>query len=342
MKVATYYSNQDIKIEERNVPEIYPGELLVKLRAASICGSDVLEWYRAGKGPRVLGHEVSGEIVKVGPGVENYKMGDRIAASHHVPCYECHFCKLGHHTMCDTLQKTNFDPGGFSELIRLPAINVRYGVYELPANVSYEMGTFVEPLACTIRAQRKAQVQTGQTVLVIGCGIAGLLHIVLAQINSMKRIIALDVNDYRLNVAKEFGAHFSLKPSSSLVDQIRSVNEGRLADVVLVCAGSKGLAELALTYVERGGTVLFFALSPPDEIMNLPMHEVFWKKGATLMSSYAASPEDHRESLELIRLGKIQPEKMISHRLGLSEVGKGFSIVSEAKNSLKVIIDPAR
>lgn len=341
MRVATYYSNSDIRIEESQIPKIGPGELLLKLRSASICGSDVMEWYRVGKGPRILGHEISGEIIEVGSQISKYKKGDRVAASHHVPCYNCHYCKLGHHTLCDTIKKTNFDPGGFAEYIRLPAINVEYGVYPLGDSISYEEGTFVEPLACVVRAQRKAGVRKGQTVLVIGSGISGLLHIQYAKALGIQKIIAADINDYRMKAAAIFGADFVYESNSDLVEKIRHVNEGRLADVVIVCAGAEPAIELSLKAVEKGGTILFFALSSPKQIMPLAMNDIFWQRGATLMSSYAASPEDHRESLDLIKNKKINVSKMISHRLPFHEIGKGFDLVAKGQESLKIIIDPS-
>lgn len=338
MKVAVYYNNKDIRIEERPIPAIGEGELLIKTKSAGICGSDVAEWYRTGKMGRVLGHEIAGEIVETGAGVKNLKQGDRVTASHHVPCYDCHYCRLGHHTLCDTLRKTNFDPGGFSEWIRLPALNVRYGVYPLE-EVSFEEGTFVEPLACTLRAQKKANVRSPQTVLVIGSGTAGLLHIHLAKALGIEGVIAADINDFRLESAKKLGADFVFQSSENLLEQIRGINEGRLADVVIVCVGKPSATDQALKCVERGGTILFFGLNSPDQIISLSPYEIFWQKGVTLMNSYAASPEDHREALEIIRSGKVNLKKMISHHLTFAEIGKGFEMVAQAQNSLKVIID---
>ncbi len=139
-----------------------------------------MEWYRIHKAPLVLGHEIAGEIVAVGNGVKEHKIGDRISASHHVPCNTCHYCLSGHPTACDTLRTTSFDPGGFAEHLRLPALNVDRGVYRLPDEVSFEEATFIEPLACVLRAQRRVQLQPGTTVLILGSGISGLLHIHLA------------------------------------------------------------------------------------------------------------------------------------------------------------------
>ena len=172
MRVAMWYNNRDVRIEEMPIPQIGFGELLVRVEACGICGSDVMEWYRLDRAPLVLGHEIAGEIVKVGDGVERYKEGERVSAAHHVPCNTCRYCLSGHHTVCDTLRRTNFDPGGFAEYIRLPAINVDRGVFLLPDEVSDEEATFIEPLACVLRGQRLAHMSPGDSVLVIGSGIA--------------------------------------------------------------------------------------------------------------------------------------------------------------------------
>jgi L-iditol 2-dehydrogenase len=170
VRVAVYYNNRDVRLEEMPRPRIGPGELLVKVIASGICGSDVMEWYRIKKAPRVLGHEIAGDIVEVGEGVTRYEVGDRVFVSHHVPCNTCRYCLSGQHTVCETLHTTNYDPGGFAEFLRVPAINVDRGVWVLPDDVSFEEGVFIEPLGCVVRAQRVARVQPGQTVLVQGSG----------------------------------------------------------------------------------------------------------------------------------------------------------------------------
>ena len=143
MRVAMYYNNRDVRIEEMQTPHIGPGELLVKVMASGICGSDVMEWYRIKKAPLVLGHEIAGEIVAVGEGVKRFKAGDRVTVAHHVPCNTCHYCLNGHYSVCETLRTTNFSPGGFSEYTRIPQINVDRGTFILPDEVSYEEGTLL-------------------------------------------------------------------------------------------------------------------------------------------------------------------------------------------------------
>ena len=342
MRVAMWYNNRDVRIEEMSIPQIDSGELLVRVEACGICGSDVMEWYRLDRAPLVLGHEIGGQIVAVGEAVEHYQEGDRVSAAHHVPCNTCHYCLNGHHTVCDTLRQTNFDPGGFAEYIRLPAINVDRGVFLLPGEVSYEEATFIEPLACVLRGQRLAHMRPGSSVLVIGSGIAGLLHVQLARTLGAGRVIATDITPYRLEAAKRFGADATIHAEEDLPTRLHQVNQGRLADLVIVGTGATSAIVQALESVERGGTVLFFAPTNPGITIPISINELFWRNDITLTTSYAASPADYQTALELIRAGTIPVRQMITHRLGLAETGLGFQLVAKAQNSIKVIIQPQR
>jgi L-iditol 2-dehydrogenase len=337
-----YYNNKDIRIEEMSVPSIGPGELLVRIVASGICGSDVMEWYRIKRAPFVLGHEIAGEVVEVGEGVDRYKKGDRVVASHHVPCNTCRYCLGGHHTVCDTLRGTSFDPGGFAEYVRLPAINVDRGVYLVPNEVSFEEATFTEPLACVLRGQRILGVRPGETVLVIGSGIAGLLHIQLACATGAGRVLATDISDARLRAARTFGADTVIHANENVPSEIRRVNDGCLADKVLVCTGATSANLQALESVERGGTVLFFAPTDPGVTLPISVNDLFFRNDVTLTTSYAGSPADHIAAMELIRAGRMDVGKMITDRLSLSETSKGFQLVAEAQESIKVIVEPQR
>lgn len=342
MRVAMYYNNRDVRVEEVLKPEIGPGELLMRVEASGICGSDVLEWYRISRAPLVLGHEIAGEVIAVGDGVERYKVGDRITAAHHVPCNTCHYCLSGHHTVCDTLRQTNFDPGGFTEYLRLPAINVNRGVFLIPDEVSFEEATFTEPLACVLRGQRIAGMQPGRSVLVIGSGIAGLLHIQLACALGAGCVVATDIVDYRLEAARRFGADVTIRAEEDVPACLRQVNDGRLADVVIVCTGAASAITQALHSVERGGTVLLFAPTEPGVTIPISINDLFFRNDVTLTTSYAGSPVDYATALELIRAGRVRVREMITHRLSLAETGLGFRLVADARDSIKVIIEPQR
>ncbi len=341
MRVAMYYNNRDVRLEEMPDPRIEPGELLVKVMASGICGSDVMEWYRIKKAPLVLGHEITGRIVEVGKGVKQYKPGDRVFVAHHVPCNTCRYCLRGHHTVCETLHTTNYIPGGFAEYLRVPRINVDRGVFLLPEEVSYEDGTFIEPLACVVRGQRLARFEPGQSVLIIGSGISGLLHLLLARACGAGRVTATDINEYRLKTALEFGADAVIDAREYTAEYLLQVNDNRLADLVIVCAGALSAFTQALKSVDRGGTVLFFAPTEPGVDLPVPVNE-FWRNGITLMPSYGSSPSDTAEAIELLQTGRIPVNKMITHRLPLSETGLGFKLVAEAGESIKVVVEPQK
>ncbi len=340
MRVGMYYSNNDIRIQEKPIPKINKGEILIRIHSSGICGSDVMEWYRKDRVPLVLGHEIGAEIIEVGSGLPRlYKKGQRITAAHHVPCNKCHFCKMKHQTTCETLRKTNFDPGGFAEYARLAPINVKYGIFPLPDNVSYEEATFVEPLACILRGQRLANMQKGKSILVIGSGITGLLHIKLAKLNNASFIAATDIIDYRLNAAKRCGADIAINAKDYSAENFKELNKGLLADLVIVCSGAVSAINQAIQSVERGGTILFFAPTNQNMDITIPFNKLFWRNEITLTSSYAGSPKDHSEALKLIAKGKIKVKDLITHRLPFDKIGEGFKLVSEAKESLKIIIE---
>ena len=341
MRVAVYYNNRDVRVEEIPTPKIGPGEVLVKVLESGICGSDVMEWYRVKKAPRVLGHEITGEIVEVGKGVTEYAIGDRVFVSHHVPCNTCRYCLKGYHTLCDTLRSTNFDPGGFAEYLRVPLINMDRGLFVLPGEMSLEEGVFIEPLACVLRGQRFSSLTPGQTVLVIGSGISGLLHIALARASGAGRIIATDISEYRLKAAKQFGADEALDGREDVPARLRQILGDHGVDLTIVCAGAPPAYSQALQSTDRGGKILCFAPLEPGLSFAFPFFE-FWNDGITLLSTYGGSPVDITGAIELIRARRLPVREMITHRLPLAESSLGFRLVAEAKESIKVIIEPHR
>ena len=342
MKVAMYYNNNDVRLEEMPVPKIGEDEFLVKVKSSGICGSDVLEWYRIKTAPRVLGHEMAGEISEIGAKVKKYKKGDRVFVTHHVPCNTCSFCLAGHNTACDTLHHTNFEPGGFSEYIRIPAINVDRGTFLLPDSMSYDTATFIEPLGCVVRAQRLANPAPGSSVLIIGSGISGYLHLKLAKAFGMGRIIASDINEFRLKKAKEFGADAVINVSKeNLKENLLKNNENKLADFIIVCTGALKACESAFRCIAPGGTILYFAVPNPGVDLPVPIADL-WRNEIKIMTSYGAAPQDLEVALELLKSKRVVADDMITHRLPLAEAGNGFKLVSGAGESIKVIIMPEK
>jgi L-iditol 2-dehydrogenase len=339
MLAAVYYNNRDVRIQEMPTPEIADDEMLLKVMACGICGSDVTEWYRVPKAPRVLGHEATGVIAKTGKNVTQHGVGDRVFVSHHVPCNKCRYCLRGHHTACETLHTTNYYPGGFAQYLRVPKINVEQGVYELPDDISFEEGTFVEPLACVIRGQRLAALQEDDTLLIIGGGLSGILHVQLAKAKGVRNIIVAGVNQYRLRLAEKFGAHRTIDGRLNVPEELKKINDGRLADQVVLCKGTASAALTALECVDKGGTILFFAVPDPTVKIPVPITD-FWRNEITLKTSYGAAPQDLEESLAVLAQKKLNVVDMITHRFGIQQAAEGFRLMAEAGESLKIIIEP--
>lgn len=340
MKVAMYYNNKNIPLEGMPVPKIGEDEILVKIIASGICGSDVMEWYRTKKAPLVLGHEIAGVIEQAGKNVKKFKKGDRVFVTHHVPCESCFYCREGKETVCDTLRSTNFSPGGFSQYVRVPKINVEKGTFPLPKNLSFEEGTFIEPLGCVVRGQRIADVRKNHSVLVLGSGISGLLHIKLAKSKGAK-VIATDINQFRMDMAKKAEADHVLNAKDLTPEKLKKINHGKLADRVIVSTGAVPAIKQAFESIEKGGTILLFAPTDPGKNIEIPFNDL-WFKGVTLTTTYAAVRKDLEEAISLIRNRKVNVRDMITHRLPLSETKKGFELVSKAEDSVKVIIEPQR
>ena len=336
-----YYNNHDVRLEEMPRPVIGPGEALIKVRASGICGSDVMEWYRIKKAPIVLGHEVTGDIVELGAGVEGFQVGDRVVFTHHVPCNNCYYCQRGEHSLCETLHNTKFYPGGNAEYVRLPQINIeKGGMLHLPEAVSYDEGTFIEPLGCVMRGMRKLAIQPGDSVLVLGSGLSGLLNIKAAIAMGAGRIVATDISDYRLQAARQAGAETVINAlHGDVVAAAKAANEGRGFDIVIVCTAAPMVFGQALQAADKGATMLLFAINTPGTKIPFEPYALY-HKGVTLTSTYAAAPRDLREAMTLIASGRIEVASLITHRLPLAETQKGFQMTARAENSLKVIIDP--
>jgi len=341
MRVAMYYNNNDVRLQKMPKPEIGEDEILVKVMASGICGSDVLEWYRIKKAPLVLGHEIAGEIIETGKNIKRFKAGDRVFVNHHVPCNTCRYCLAGKHTVCETLHTTKFYPGGFSEYVRVPSINVDRGTFILPEELSYEDGTFIEPLACVIRGQRIAEIKPEHTVLILGSGISGLLHLLCGRYLGTGINILTDINKYRMDMAKQLGASAVIDAKTDVPSVVKEINGGRGADIVIVCTGALEAFKQALESVDRGGKILCFATTDPGVDLSLPINK-FWRNGITVIPSYANNGYDAQVAISILKSQRINVRNLITHRLPLAETGLGFRLTSEAKSSMKVIIEPQR
>lgn len=337
MRAVQYYANNDVRLVELPRPEIGPGELLVKLQACGICASDVMEWYMQPRAPLFPGHEPVGTVVAMGEGVRQFAPGERVFVHHHVPCMVCHFCQRGAFSQCATFRATRLDPGGLAEYIRVPAPNVERDVLALPADLSFERATLVEPLACCLRGIERAGIRAGDTVCVLGAGSNGLMLAQLAQQRGATSVIIVDPIPYRRQHALTIGLDFALDLSDDLLARLLELNQGHKPDVVIVTPSKIPAMQQGLSLVGPGGTLLLFAPPRPDELLPLSPNALFFQE-ITLRTSYSAGPYETRLALDLLRTGRIRPETIITHRFSLDEVAQAFQLVANPGEALKVVI----
>ena len=335
MKVAYWYNNKDIRIKIVRTPKPKRKEMRVKVISCGICGSDIVEWYRLPRAPLVQGHEIGAEVVSVGSLVKKYKPGDRVFIAPKVPCMKCYYCENGHYPQCSEVKERL--PGGFAQYILVPEILVNNGTYLLPDNITYDQSTFIEPLACVIRAQRLARVKKGQSVLVVGCGMSGLLNVKLARTKGCK-IIAADINKTKLDLALQMGTDITINAADNISERLVAEN-GKKADVVFLCTSADSAVEQAWKCVDKGGVIVLFAVPGPDKKVVVPVND-FWMKEITILTSYYCGPPDIMEALKLIEWRNIVVDDLITHRLPLTDIVKGFQLVTAGRKSIKVIIKP--
>jgi L-iditol 2-dehydrogenase len=335
MKVARWYNNQDIRIEEMPTPKPGSHEMLVKVISCGICGSDIVEWYRLPRAPLVQGHEIGAEVFNVGESVEQFTPGDRVFIAPKVPCMQCVYCQKEQYPVCSTIKERL--PGGFAEYILVPQALVKNGTYHLPNNITYDQSTFIEPLACVVRAQRLAGLGDEQTVMVLGCGMSGLLHVKLAKTKSC-RVLATDINPKRLELATRFGADVAIDGAEDITQRMAGDNAQK-PSVVILCTSAMSAVEQAWSCVDKGGVILFFAVPGPDKKVTIPINGL-WTKEIKILTSYYCGPPDIVESMKLLETHTISVDEMITHRLPMQNIAEGFQLVTDGQESIKVIIKP--
>jgi L-iditol 2-dehydrogenase len=317
-------------------PAIGAGELLLRLRGCGLCGSDIAKVGAAGtKTPLVLGHEVVGEVVEVGAGVTAFAVGDRAVAAHHVPCGSCHYCRRGSESMCAAFKTSNLDPGGFAEYVRVPAENVRHATFKVPPHLSDEAASFVEPLACCLRAVRRARVAPGDTAVVIGLGSIGCLFVQLFR-QAGARVVGVDLLATRGTLGTRLGAEAAGAPEA-MAPLVRDLSDGRGADHVVVTGGGAAVLPWAASAVRDGGGVHYFAGGAGDA---LPLAlETLYKRELTITATYSSSPADLAGAFALIAAGEVSTEPLVTHRLPLDRVDEGVALMRR-QEALKVFVTP--
>ena len=322
MKVARSFGPDDVRLEDAVEPVAGDGEAVVELSACGVCATDVIDWYVAGRLPAVLGHEPTGVVIEVGAGVASVAPGDRVALHHHAPCGECRRCRRGHETMCERFRATSLDPGGFAERVRVPAELVKE-LLVLPEGLDPVAATLIEPLACVLRSQDRAGLRAGDSLLVTGAGVNGLLQIAAAHARGVEAVWVREPRAERLAHAERWGAE-------------RHGNE--LVDVAMVCTPAPEAIADAAAALAPGGTLCLYAPPAPGAAPVIDGSALFLRE-LSVTASYSATRREMRASLELIATGRIDVRPLITHRMGLQDTGHALRL-QRSGQALKIVVTP--
>jgi L-iditol 2-dehydrogenase len=320
MRAAVLYDVNDVRIEERAIPELRDGELLVRTMASGICSGDVMGWYIARKAPLVLGHEPAGVVAAVA-GNCALSVGDRVFVHHHAPCFECRACTRGDYVQCATWRATKIEPGGIAEYFRVSRENQR-DTLPLPASVPFRDAALVEPLACVVKSLRRGGVNAGDRVYVIGLGVMGLLHVLAAQALGAE-VFASDFIEDRRAIAQRNGST-AFTPD----DVERVLPDG--ADVVICGPGTAPAMKAACAAAAGGGTVVMFTPFPPEVPIAIDPTP-FYFGDLRLVASYSCGPTDTREALALIEGGVVTAERVGASLISLDDVPRAYRELAEAR-----------
>ena len=346
MRAAVYRGVDDVRLEEVPVPEIGTGEMLVRVHTCGICGTDLKKISTGShSAPRIFGHETTGVVAKVGSGVREYAVGDRVMVFHHIPCRECYYCRHKTFAQCATYKKVGctagFEPsgGGFSEYVRVMDWIVRKGTVRIPDGVSFEQACFVEPVNTCIKGIKTLRLEPGETVLVIGQGPIGMILAMLAK-RAGARVITSDLYPARLTIAKSFGLNQIIDASQADAGQaVREMTEGRGADAVVLAVGGSGLIGPAMDATRPGGRVLLFAQTARGEVTIDPAAVCVDEK--MLLGSYSASVDLQEESVRFVMNREMDLERLISHRFPLERSVEALKLAAHPQpDSMKIVIQP--
>ncbi len=336
MRAVRMESDGSVAVVEMPVPEIGAGEALMWTRVSGICGSDLLGWYAARKAGQILGHEVAGEIVAVGAGVDAFAPGDRVVPHHHAPCLACDACRAGRYVHCAEWRAAHLDPGGMAEYVRIPAGNLARDTRKIPDGLTDEEASFTEPLATVVKAFRRAGFEAGQTILVTGLGTAGQLAVRLARARGATRIAAADRVASRLELAGKSGADETLDVSAGSGELARGAGRRRF-DVAFVCPGKVEAIQEAASLVAPGGTLLLFTMSAPEETWTLTPHDLYFRE-VRVVPSYSCGPDDTREALDLLATRRLAVADLVTHRFPIAEAPQAFARARDPNGSVKVVL----
>ena len=336
------YGVRNLRIERVNVPEVEAGEVLVKVKAATTCGTDLKILQRGYaekviKLPTIFGHEWAGEVVEVGEGLKWPKKGMRIRAGNSAPCLHCAMCQKGRYNLCENMI---WLWGAYADYIKVPARMVLVNMQEIPQHVSYEEAAITEPLACVLHGAEKASVKLGDAVIIIGAGPIGLLHLLAARKRGAEKVISIDLVEERLDFAKKLGADETINPEKeNVVEKVQQLTGGCGADIVIEAIGLPQTWEQALKLVRKGGTVLEFGGCPPGTEIKVNTELLHYGE-VTVRGAFHATPLHFKKALNLIASRTIDVRPLITKKMKLEEINEAFKILSTTKSEIKIAIIP--
>jgi len=345
MRAGVYREKGIVRVEEVPVPEVTEGEVLIKVAACGICGTDIKKIYHAYvPAPQILGHEVAGRIVATGRGVTKWKLDDRVMSFHHIPCAKCFYCERRLFSQCKRYKTTGltggFTPngGGFAEYVKAMPWVAERGIVALPDNVSFEEATFIEPINTILKAVQKARVTAGESVLIVGCGPIGLQLLMVANLQGAK-LYTSDPMAVRRAKSLTLGALESFDPSDGkLVDHIKARTEGRGADAVLVAVANPSVVVDALSAARPGGRVLLFAANDPVTRIEFPAAAVGIDE-KEILGSYSAAVDIQEAGADLVLKKKLPVMDIVTHRFPLARIQEGLDLAAKpTAESLKILI----
>jgi len=342
MKAAMLYGVKDLRVEDVDVPGVGIGEVLVKIKAATTCGTDVKIYQRGYvekiiKLPTIFGHEWAGEVVEVGGNLDWPKKGMRVRAGNSAPCLHCNMCQKGKYNLCENMI---WLWGAYAEYIKVPARTVLVNMQEIPSHVSFEEAAITEPLACVLHGVEEANVKLGDTVVVIGAGPIGLLHLLTVKKMGAEKVVVIDLVDERLSVAKELGADETINAGKeNAVEKVQQLTGGYGADIVIEAIGSPVTWEQALRLARKGGTVLEFGGCPPGTEIKLNTEMLHYGE-LTVLGAFHTTPLHFRKALNLISSRTVDVRPLVTKRMRLEDIKQAFEILSTSKNEIKIAIAP--
>lgn len=340
MKASVCYKQNDLRTEDLPIPEISDNEVLIKMLACGLCGTDIqkIRGDTVNK-PTVLGHEVVGEIVKKGKNVSKFEIGDRVITAIHVPCFTCHYCNKGHYTICEQFRTNNIDPGGFAEFIRIPELHLNHLTHKVSNNVTDEEATLIEPIACCLHGLKQADIRPNDSVLIMGAGTIGILHAQLAKIKGANKVIVSDMSKFKLQKALNVGCDYAINiKEKNIIDEVNKITDGQGVDVIVIAAGVSSLVADAVNMVRRAGKIIVFSGFDKNKLVTIDVSR-FFKDEISIIGTYSVTPYEFPEALDLLEKRKLNTKEMITHVYPLNKLSEAIDISTNPEQPvLKVII----